>query len=80
MSEQSSTDIRVIKLEEALADKLKCLLQRLSSFDLYDLVHAIFITKDIEVDPHSNSYNISQENDLRTKPSRGQEPSAQGSL
>lgn len=38
-----------VKLEEALADKLKCLIQRRHSFDLFDLVHAIFIDKTIEV-------------------------------
>jgi hypothetical protein len=45
-----STDIMAVKLEEALADKLKCLIQRRHSFDLFDLVHAIFIDKTIEVD------------------------------
>lgn len=33
-----------------LAAKLKCLLQRRHSFDLYDYVHSIFINNDIEVD------------------------------
>ncbi len=47
---QCSIDIQVIKLEEALADKLKCLLQRRHSFDLFDLVYAIFIAREIEVD------------------------------
>ena len=42
-------DIRAIRLEEALADKLKCLIQRRHSFDLFDLVHAIFIDKTIDV-------------------------------
>lgn len=45
-----TTDIMAMKLEEALADKLKCLIQRRHSFDLFDLVHAIFIDKTIEVD------------------------------
>lgn len=45
-----STDIMAMRLEEALADKLKCLIQRRHSFDLFDLVHAIFIDKTIEVD------------------------------
>lgn len=44
------TNIAAVKLEEALADKLKCLIQRRHSFDLFDLVHAIFIDKTIEVD------------------------------
>lgn len=47
---QCVADIRVVKLEEALADKLKCLLQRRSSYDLYDLLHATLISRDIEVD------------------------------
>lgn len=47
---QLNTDIMAMRLEEALADKLKCLIQRRHSFDLFDLVHAIFIDKTIEVD------------------------------
>ena len=42
--------IRVVKLEEALADKLKCLLQRRYCYDLFDAVYAIFVTQDLEVD------------------------------
>jgi predicted nucleotidyltransferase component of viral defense system len=45
-----ATDIRVVALEEALTDKLKCLLQRRSSFDLFDLVYSIFVNNDIAVD------------------------------
>jgi hypothetical protein len=37
-------------LEELLAIKLKCLLQRRHSHDLYDYVYSIFINKEIEVD------------------------------
>lgn len=48
--EKCSTQIRCIKLEEALADKFKCLLQRRYSFDLYDLVYAIFVNNELEVD------------------------------
>jgi predicted nucleotidyltransferase component of viral defense system len=48
-AELLKVDIRAIRLEEALADKLKCLIQRRHSFDLFDLVHAIFIDKTIEV-------------------------------
>jgi hypothetical protein len=44
------TQIMAVRLEEALADKLKCLIQRRHSFDLFDLVHAIFIDKTLEVD------------------------------
>lgn len=42
--------IRVVKLEEALADKLKCLLQRRSCFDLFDTVYAIFVANELAVD------------------------------
>jgi predicted nucleotidyltransferase component of viral defense system len=45
-----STTIRCIKLEEALAEKMKCLLQRRYCYDLFDLVYGAFITRDIEVD------------------------------
>jgi predicted nucleotidyltransferase component of viral defense system len=44
-----STTIRCVKLEEALADKLKCLLQRRYCYDLFDVVYAAFVAKDIEV-------------------------------
>ena len=42
--------LEVVSLEEALADKLKCLLQRQISNDLFDLVHPIFLNNDIAVD------------------------------
>lgn len=42
-------EIPTIKLEEALADKLKCLIQRRSSFDLFDLIYSLFINNDMEV-------------------------------
>ena len=42
--------IRCVKLEEALADKLKCLLQRRYCYDLFDLVYGVFVTNDIAVD------------------------------
>lgn len=45
-----TTTLQVVSLEEALADKLKCLLQRLMSNDLFDLVYSIFVNHDIEVD------------------------------
>ena len=41
--------IRCHKLEELLASKLKCLLQRRHSFDLYDYVYSVFINRDLEV-------------------------------
>lgn len=43
-------EIRVLKLEELLAAKLVCLLQRRHSLDLFDLVYAIFGNKIIDVD------------------------------
>ena len=45
-----SVKISVHKLEELLASKLKCLLQRRHSFDLYDYVYSIFVNRDIDVD------------------------------
>lgn len=42
--------VRCLALEELLANKLKCLLQRRHSFDLYDLVYATFFERSIEVD------------------------------
>jgi predicted nucleotidyltransferase component of viral defense system len=42
--------IRCVKLEEALADKMKCLLQRRYCYDLFDLVYGAFISRDIAVD------------------------------
>jgi predicted nucleotidyltransferase component of viral defense system len=42
--------VRCMALEELLANKLKCLLQRRHSFDLYDLVYATFSERCIEVD------------------------------
>jgi predicted nucleotidyltransferase component of viral defense system len=45
-----ATTLEVVGLEEALADKLKCLLQRHLSNDLFDLVYSIFINNDIAVD------------------------------
>ena len=45
-----ATTIRCVKLEEALADKLKCLLQRRYCYDIFDVVYGTFISRDIEVD------------------------------
>ncbi len=42
--------VRCLKLEEMLAAKLKCLLQRRMSSDLYDYVYAIFINRELDVD------------------------------
>jgi predicted nucleotidyltransferase component of viral defense system len=41
--------VRCTKLEEMLASKLKCLLQRRHTADLYDLVYSIFINREIDV-------------------------------
>jgi len=45
-----ATEIRCIALEEALADKLKCLLQRRYSYDLFDLAYGAFLTDEYEID------------------------------
>jgi predicted nucleotidyltransferase component of viral defense system len=42
--------LEVVSLEEAMADKLKCLLQRHMSNDLFDLVYSIFVNNEIAVD------------------------------
>ena len=42
--------VRCLKLEEMLAAKLKCLLQRRIASDLYDYVYAIFINRELDVD------------------------------
>ena len=39
-----------VVLEELLANKLKCLIQRRHSFDLYDFVYATFFEKSITID------------------------------
>jgi predicted nucleotidyltransferase component of viral defense system len=41
--------IRCVKLEEALADKLRALMQRQYSHDLFDLVYGIFVNRDLDV-------------------------------
>ena len=48
--------IKCIKLEELLASKIKCLLQRQHIVDLYDYVYSIFINK---------SFNVSRSEILR---------------
>ncbi len=45
-----TASLRCLKLEEMLAAKLKCLLQRRYSFDLYDYVYSIFINRALAVD------------------------------
>lgn len=44
------TTIRCIKLEEALADKLKCLLQRRYCYDIFDLVYGAFMPGSSSID------------------------------
>lgn len=43
-------EMRVVKLEEALADKLKCLIQRRYSYDLFDLVYGVFVNRELDLD------------------------------
>jgi hypothetical protein len=45
-----SGEIRCLKLEEMIANKLKCLLQRRHVPDVYDLVYSVFVNRDIAVD------------------------------
>ncbi len=49
-SSKCSADIVCMSLEELLANKLKCLIQRRHSFDLYDFVYATFFEKSIDLD------------------------------
>lgn len=49
-ADSCATMIRCVKLEEALADKLKCLLQRRYCYDVFDLVYGAFIARDIAID------------------------------
>jgi predicted nucleotidyltransferase component of viral defense system len=49
-SGECATSMQVVKLEEVLADKLKCLLQRRHSHDLFDLVHGVFVQRGVELD------------------------------
>ena len=43
-------EVRCLKLEEMVANKLKCLLQRRHVPDVYDLVFSVFVNRDIAVD------------------------------
>src|SRR5437867_8963206 len=47
---ECQAQIRCVKLEEMLATKLKCLLQRRHVADLYDFIYSTFINRDINVD------------------------------
>jgi predicted nucleotidyltransferase component of viral defense system len=46
---ECNAEIRVVKLEEALADKLSCLIQRSHSFDLFDFVYGVFNNNELDV-------------------------------
>ena len=48
--DKCSVTMKCVAVEEAIANKLKCLLQRRHSFDLYDLVHAAFFNEHITLD------------------------------
>jgi predicted nucleotidyltransferase component of viral defense system len=48
-AEACRADIRCLKLEELLAAKLKALLQRQHSPDLYDFVYSVFFQKTLEI-------------------------------
>lgn len=48
-SDQCNATILCFKLEELLASKLKALLQRRHSPDLYDFVHAVFFQKTLDI-------------------------------
>lgn len=47
---QRTADLRCMALEEIVANKLKCLIQRRHSHDLFDLVYSTFINRSIELD------------------------------
>ena len=47
---QCTSQIRCMALEEHIANKLKCLIQRRHSFDLYDIVYAAFFQRSIQID------------------------------
>lgn len=47
---EAASNISVLKLEELLASKLKCLLQRRHSVDLYDFVNATLIHPIVDID------------------------------
>jgi predicted nucleotidyltransferase component of viral defense system len=49
-SGQCVGELRCLKLEEMIANKLKCLLQRQHVPDVYDLVYSVFVNRDIDVD------------------------------
>lgn len=49
-AEACAATIRCVKLEELLASKMRCLLQRRHIADLFDLVYVTLINRDLDVD------------------------------
>lgn len=49
-ADKCQVELRCVAVEESIASKLKCLLQRRHSHDLYDLVYAAFFNDAIELD------------------------------
>lgn len=47
---ECKVDLRCVAIEESIASKLKCLIQRRHSHDLYDLVYASFFNDFIDLD------------------------------
>ncbi len=47
---QCSTELRCVKLEEVLASKLKCLIQRRHASDFYDYAYALFLSDTLDID------------------------------
>jgi predicted nucleotidyltransferase component of viral defense system len=45
-----NTELTCMALEEIVANKMKCLIQRRHSHDLFDLVYSTFINRSIEID------------------------------
>jgi predicted nucleotidyltransferase component of viral defense system len=48
-ADQCRTEVRCLKLEENLAAKLKCLLQRRHIADLFDYVYAVFVSNQLDI-------------------------------
>ena len=49
-ADRCQVSLRCVAIEESIASKMKCLLQRRHSHDLYDLVYAAFFNQDIVLD------------------------------
>lgn len=48
-SQEIKTILRCMKLEEVIATKLKCLLQREHAPDLFDFIYSIYLNQDIQI-------------------------------